>query len=83
MYTLEMVVANIRHTYWWWDDNPIYKFGTIEEALLFMKKHIPMRDRDIAFILDNDKKRDRGNLANTSWYLLRKGEPQMTEYTSF
>lgn len=48
-----------------------------------MTAHIPMSDRDIDIIYDNDDKKENGRLDCTSWYTVEKGEHQMTEYTSF
>ena len=80
MYELIMVIANIKH---WWNGKSFYRFNTIDELIDFMTSHIPMRERDIEFIYSNDMKKDNGNLANTSWYRVHKGEYEMTEYTSF
>ena len=82
-YKLIMCVANIQHTSWWWNGKSVYKFETLDELLDFMIKHIPLKERDIDFIHKNDGKQDNGRLACTSWYDVEKGEPQMTEYTSF
>lgn len=82
-YTLTMCVANIKHTSWWWYGKPTMKFETIEGLISFMRSHIPLRPRDMLFIIENDKKQEHGRLACTSWYEVRKGDPMMTEYTSF
>jgi len=78
-----MVIANIKHTSWWWNGKSCYRFDTLDELLGFMNKHIPLRKSDIDFIRNNDKKRNNGRLACTSWYEVEKGEHEMTEYTSF
>lgn len=86
MYRLIMVVANISHTPWyrsWQNRKTVYAFETIDELIDFMREHIPMRDRDVAFIRSNDAKKKDGRLACTSWYEVKKGEDLMTEYTSF
>ena len=86
MYKLIMVVANIGHTSWYssWNNKKVfYTFETVDELIDFMWEHIPMRDRDVKFIRDNDAKKKNGKIANTSWYVVQKGEEQMTEYTSF
>ena len=86
MYRLIMVVANIGHTSWyrsWQNKKTVYTFETIDELIDFMWKHIPMRDRDVDFIRNNDANQHNGRLACTSWYEVKKGEDQMTEYTSF
>jgi hypothetical protein len=81
-----MVVANIGHTFWyrsWQNRKTVYTFETIYELINFMWEHIPMRDRDVDFIRNNDAKNQSGRLACTSWYEVKKSEDQMTEYTSF
>lgn len=86
MYRLIMVVVNISHTSWyrsWQNRKTVYAFETIDELIDFMWEHIPMRDRDVDFIRNNDAKKQNGSLACTSWYEVKKGEDQMTEYTSF
>lgn len=86
MYRLIMVVANIGNTSWyrsWQNRKTVYTFENIDELIDFMWEHIPMRDRDVAFIRSNDAKQKDGRLACTSWYEVKKGEDQMTEYTSF
>ena len=83
MYELKMVIANIKHKSWWWNGKPYYKFETIDELINFMMTHIPMTNRSIEFIYENDKKKQNGRLACTSWYEVEKGAHEMTEYTSF
>jgi len=83
MYNLKMVVANISHKDWWWHGKSSYKFETLKPLLDFMNENVPMTERDINFIIENDKKKEAGRLACTSWYEVEKGEHQMTEYTSF
>lgn len=86
MYRLIMVIANIGHTSWyrnWQNKKAVYTFETIDELVDFMWKYIPMRDRDVEFIRNNDAKKRNGTLANTSWYQVKKGEDLMTEYTSY
>ena len=86
MYRLIMAVANINHTSWyrsWQNRKTVYRFDSIDELIDFMWKHIPMKDRDVDFIRNNDAKYQHGRLACTSWYEVKKGEDQMTEYTSF
>ena len=83
MYTLEMAIPNIRHKSWWWNGKTIYKFNDIDELVSFMTAHIPMSDKDIDFIYDNDERKKNGRLDCTSWYTVEKGEHQMTDYTSF
>ena len=85
-YRLIMVVANIGHTSWYrsWNNKKItYAFDTIDELIDFMWEHIPMRNRDVDFIRNNDAKIQSGRLVCTSWYEVKKGKDQMTEYTSF
>lgn len=85
MYRLIMVVANIGHTSWyrsWQNKKAVYTFETIDELIDFMWKHIPMKDSDVNFIRNNDVKKQNGRLTCTSWYEVKKGEEQMTEYTS-
>ena len=86
MYKLVMCVANIGHMAWysnWKNRSVVYTFEYIDELIDFMWEHIPMRDRDIDFIRENDINQKNGRLACTSWYEVIKGEEQMTEYTSF
>jgi hypothetical protein len=82
-YKLVMVVANIKHTSWWWNGKSCYEFEVLEELLNFMSKHIPLKQRDVDFIRKNDENKKNGGLADTSWYRVEKGEHQMTDYTSF
>lgn len=82
-YELIMVIANIEHKSWWWNGKSNYNFETLDELLIFMNKHIPLKQSDIEFIIKNDGKQENGKLACTSWYTVEKGEHQMTEYTSF
>lgn len=82
-YKLRMVIPNIKHTQWWWNGVENYEFESLDKMLEFMKKRIPMTDRSVAFIRDNDSKKERGRLACTSWYEVIKGNSLMTEYTSF
>ena len=81
-YTIEMCVANIKHKEWW-NGAAIIEFETIQDVISFIRSHIPVKQRDIDFIIENDKNKSRGRLACTSWYSVRKGDPMMTEYTSF
>lgn len=83
MYTLEMCIANIRHKSWWWNGAPFYKFDTLDNLIDFMLIHIPGTILFVDSIRKNDLIKEHGRLAITSWYLIRKGEEQMTEYTSF
>ena len=79
-YVIEMCIPNIKR---WWKGKALYQFETINEVTEFIKKNLPNQDRNIKFIIENDKTRARGNLANTSWYLVRKGARLMTDYTAF
>lgn len=86
MYKLTMCVANIGHMPWyrnWNSRSAVYTFNDIEELVSFMWENIPMRDRDVGFIRENDINQKNGRLACTSWYEVVKGEREMTEYTSF
>lgn len=82
-YRLIMTIPNIKHKSWWWNGQPIYGFDTVDELLCFMKSKIPMCQRDIELIRNNDSLKENGRIACTSWYDVEKGEDQMTEYTSF
>ena len=75
-----MCIPNIKK---WWTGKAIYQFETITEVTDFIKNHIPNQDRHIDFIVTTDRTRARGNLFNSSWYLVRKGERLMTDYTAF
>lgn len=82
-YRLRMVVANIRRCTWWWNGTSCYGFDTIDELLSFMESKIPMRQREIDLIRRSDYEKKNGRIGCTSWYEIKKGEDQMTEYTSF
>lgn len=82
-YRLRMVVANIGHTSWWWKGKPFYEFDTVDELLAFMESRIPITQRETALIRKCDEKTQNGRIGCTSWYEIKKGEEQMTEYTSF
>lgn len=85
MYTLSMVVNNIRHKSWWWNGATSYTFDTVENLIRFMRAKIPTGERNIKMIYEEDKIKETGTLAHTNWYKVIKGnrEHQMTEYTSF
>lgn len=86
MYKLTMCVANIGNKPWyrnWNNRNAVCTFNDIEELIGFMWDNIPMRDREVEIIRNNDAQKKNGRIACTSWYEVVKGENQMTEYTSF
>lgn len=86
MYTLSMVVNNIRHKSWWWNGATSYTFDTVENLIKFIReKKIPTGEGNIKMIYKQDKIKSVGTLVFTNWYKVVKGNPehQMTEYTSF
>jgi hypothetical protein len=83
MYRLEMCTPNLKYISWWRGGKSLYKFDTIDELIDFMSANIPMTIGDMDFIYREDKKKQVGRLACTSWYTIEKGKRQMTEYTSF
>ncbi len=84
MYRLIMCVPNIAHTKWWWKGQSTYRFDSIMALFAFMNCRIPMLQKaDFDRMLDADREKSAGRLACTSWYEVKKGEDQMTEYTSF
>ena len=83
MYKLTMTVNNIKYASWWWNGKSVYEFETMGELISFMTERIPLKDRDVKLLFDNDSKCKSGRLDCTSWYEVYKGENEMTEYTSF
>lgn len=82
-YKLIIVVANVKHTSWWWNGKSEYEFETIDTLIDFMIEHMPLTNKDVDFIYRNDKNKDNGRLACTLGYEIEKGQYEMTEYTSF
>lgn len=83
MYRLIMCVPNISHLSWWWKGQSVYRFDSLMSLFAFMNCRIPsMRKRDFDLMLERDAAGKTGRLACTSWYEVKKGEDEMTEYTS-
>lgn len=90
-YRLILCTSNISHKDWYKrlpkrNDGSvisIHHFDVIDNLIDFIKQYIPYNDKEIDRILEYNKTKIDGDLANNSWYIIKKGEDQMTEYTSF
>lgn len=66
----------------------VFFFYNLDEVISFMStsgllSDSPMDRRIVRMMREADSEKTDGSIASTSWYDVYKGEPQMTEYTSY
>lgn len=69
-------------------DRTVFFFYSLDELISFMQIAGLLQESSFDMRIENlmrkyDSEKTDGNLASTSWYDVYKGEPQMTEYTSY
>lgn len=69
-------------------DRTVFFFYSLDELISFMQIAGLLQDSSFDMRIESemrkaDGKKTDGRIASTSWYDVYKGEPQMTEYTSY
>lgn len=69
-------------------DRTVFSFYSLDELISFMQIAGLLQDSSFDMRIENlmrkyDSEKTDGSIASTSWYDVYKGEPQMTEYTSY